>query len=101
MKIQAIEDRYIRVDMKDNICGLKYSDHMMKTNIENAVLAIKRHVDEVSGAIEIIKYKDICSYCGYDWEEDKAPETLGMPLCCSKAQDEWSEEPDGETRDNR
>ena len=74
--------------------GLELPESMIKSSIENAIPAIKRHVDDVDHVTEVVEYKDICSFCGYDWEEDQAPESLGMPLCCDKAQDEWSEEPD-------
>lgn len=49
---------------------------------------IDKYVEGVSSYL-VVKYDEICSYCGYNWEEDQAPETLGMPLCCDKAQDEW------------
>ena len=32
--------------------------------------------------------KDICSYCGNEWETD--PDELGIPMCCEIAQDEWA-----------
>lgn len=30
------------------------------------------------------EYKDVCSHCGYDWEEEN-----GLPMCCDKAQEEF------------
>ncbi len=45
-----------------------------------------RSQDPVSLSVES-KYKDVCTHCGYEWEEDES----GLPLCCDKAQVEYEE----------
>lgn len=43
-----------------------------------------RSQDPVSLSVER-HFQTQCSHCGYEWEEDETG-----PLCCQKANDEWS-----------
>ena len=46
-----------------------------------------RSQDPVSLNVER-EYKDVCSHCRHEWEEDEN----GKPLCCDKAQIEYEKE---------
>lgn len=50
--------------------------------------AIKRHVDGVDRIDILYDTHDYCSHCGREWETEES----GIPVCCSKAQDEWATE---------
>jgi len=47
---------------------------------------IKRHVDGVGGVEIEYDEREVCSYCGYDWDVD---EETGEPFCCQGAIDEY------------
>ncbi len=94
MKTKVLDDAYLRVEV-DHYGGKFWFSTKKDPKIldlEDIEAQIKRHVDGASTEL-IVKYKDICSYCKYDWEEsDGSDEPLGLPQCCSKAQEDWVNE---------
>ena len=59
-------------------------------------LQIERHIDNIDSVEVLWDTKEICSFCGYDWEiatesdcEGDDYIKVGMPLCCIKAQEEF------------
>lgn len=52
---------------------------------ERMAKEIRRHVDGVGSAQVCWTTRYVCSYCGYEWEEDED----GVPVCCQAAIDEF------------
>lgn len=48
---------------------------------------IKRHVDEVDNAYVDYDTEEVCSHCGYEWDENED----GEPLCCDNAIAEYKQ----------
>ena len=48
---------------------------------------VQRYVDGVSRVLVEWDNKEICSFCGREWEEDDS----GIPVCCKKAVEEWED----------
>lgn len=92
MKTKVLDDAYLRVEAVNSSFYYYPKKDPKILDLEDIQRQIKRHVDGASTVL-IVKYKDICSYCNYDWEEsDGSDEPLGLPQCCSKAQEDWVNE---------
>ena len=52
---------------------------------------IKRHVNNVGHVYVKFDKEEICSYCGYGWEESEGEEDFekGSLVCCEEAMEEW------------
>lgn len=62
------------------------TDHAHMVNLcRNLATSINRHVDHVQTCDVFWDSKNVCSFCGMEWET----ESNGEPLCCSKACAEW------------
>jgi len=55
---------------------------------EEIARQVKRHIDGVGYVAVVWDSREVCSFCGYDWEVDEN----GVPLCCEKAVEEYKEE---------
>lgn len=53
----------------------------LRRTCEDLIRDIKRHVDDIQSITWKCDEKDVCSFCGREWEE----ETDGSPLCCNAA----------------
>jgi hypothetical protein len=52
---------------------------------EKVIEQIKRHVDSVEDVYMERDTKEVCSFCGEDWDTYKN----GFPACCTDAAQEW------------
>ena len=48
---------------------------------------VERHVDNVDSVRTHVQTEDVCSFCGYGWQ-DALDE--GSPACCPAAMEEWA-----------
>lgn len=68
------------------------SEKEMERDGQQIVEQIKRHVDVESVYLKW-DIKITCGLCGFPWEindtEDDPDWPLGIPVCCTKAQEEW------------
>ena len=67
-----------------------FDEHQAERDGRTIVDQIKRHCDVDSAHLEW-DTEVTCEFCGFAWEivTDTADPDLGMPICCSKAQEEW------------
>jgi hypothetical protein len=90
---------------------MSVSDRMASNNIERDMRErceqiaeqVNRHVDHVADVRVEVDTEDVCSFCGLGWEEltkkeyEANPDSFedwerpGIPVCCAKAQEQWSE----------
>ena len=75
--------------------GRYMSEQQIKALCDDIVSQVKRHVDGVAWCGTVINRKDICEFCGLEWEVNEDPDDpdfgLGEPICCVMAQEEWKD----------
>lgn len=75
----------------------QYRRHAPK-DAESIKESIRRHVDDIGDVYIECDSQGVCSFCGRDWEvitEDMLADdwdTIGMPVCCQDAIDEFESE---------
>lgn len=82
MKKRIRED--IRVEVTPSLWG-RESEQQQEALCQGIAASIRRHVDDVGQVRVVWDSKQVCSFCGMEWEEDED----GCPVCCGGAQDEW------------
>jgi len=85
MKKTILVDCVIEVDV--NVPEW-YSQEKAKWLYEEVKKSILRYVDNVSGVHVITHTRNVCGFCGIEWEDD--------PACCQRAMDEWKDNRGGE-----
>jgi hypothetical protein len=73
------------------------SEHALRLKeLKHIRQSIERHVDDIESISEKWDTREICEFCGSDWEiweeEDEKEEggyKKGMPVCCEKTQKEF------------
>ena len=93
MKIKRLTECWVEADVSG---GLWWSDRKtpeteakaMESLVSefNSFIRDHRSMDWVNLQV-IKKFSDVCSHCGYNWEEDEE----GCPMCCNKAQEEFEQ----------
>ena len=72
------------------IIPVQYFVSLSETNIDDVLIAVRRHIDGGKNAVAVREY--VCEYCLYAWEtEDGSDPDMpkGQPVCCEKAVEEW------------
>jgi len=69
---------------------------MYERRCRDIVAQVKRHIDNIGWIGVEYDVREICEYCGNEWEVNQDPNDpdweLGQPLCCDKAIEEWEKE---------
>jgi len=90
-KVRVLSDLRIEVEPPHHIGRYLRSMEDIAREMEGwarefeAFIRDHRSQDPIRLSVERI-YEDQCSHCRSEWEED-----ADGPLCCQKAQDEWTE----------
>lgn len=95
MKETHIEGVWLRVDVSSPLRGLNGNkdkagrilspSEVGKLVASDLVESIKRHCDGFDDIFIMVDSEEVCSYCGFEWEEDED----SSPMCCDKALEEF------------
>ena len=84
MKI-AHKDNF-RVEIEPGPYHFRVNEKQILRDCESIISDVKRHVDDVQSCEIRWDTEYICSFCGYEWDEDAETKE---PLCCTSAIEEW------------
>lgn len=72
----------------------------LRTTCKWIMDGVRRHIDDVACTYMEYDTREVCSHCGYDWEENENPNDpdwlIGEPVCCSEASEEYRDNLKGE-----
>ena len=96
MKIKHYDNWRVEIEIPTHRVFLRdeKSAREAERDADDIVEQVKRHVDHEGGVTVQYDAKDVCSFCGYDWEvveegEEDEDYPVGMPACCTEAQEEF------------